>query len=252
MGMTVDMAEGIGTLTLSHPPLNILTRQLLTELRHRLEELAASPDVRAVILQAEGKHFSAGADVGEHLPPEFEQMIPEFLDTIRALASFPLPVIAAVRGRCMGGGFEVVQAADIVIAGESALFGQPEILLGVCAPAACVLLPSRAGRGVAAEVLFTGDPLTAEQAAAAGIVRRIVPDPDVEEAARSLALRIARHSAVAIRATVRTLRAATGNDLVRAFDAAGEIYVNELMRSEDAEEGLRAFLEKRTPTWNHR
>ncbi|MGW8282652.1 MAG: enoyl-CoA hydratase/isomerase family protein, partial [Gemmatimonadota bacterium] len=141
MGMTVDMAEGIGTLTLSHPPLNILTRQLLTELRHRLEELAASPDLRAVILQAEGKHFSAGADVGEHLPPEFEQMIPEFLETVRALASFPLPVIAAVRGRCMGGGFEVVQAADIVIAGESALFGQPEILLGVCAPAACVLLP---------------------------------------------------------------------------------------------------------------
>ncbi len=252
MGITVDMADGIGTLTLSQPPLNILTRQLLAELRQRLEELAATPELRAVILEAEGKHFSAGADVGEHLPPEFEQMIPEFLETVRALASFPLPVIAAVRGRCMGGGFEVVQAADIVIAGEGALFGQPEILLGVCAPAACVLLPSRAGRGVAAEILFTGDPLTAEQAADAGIVLRVVPDPEVEEAARSLALRIARHSASALRATVRTLRAANGIDLVRAFDAAGEIYVNELMRSEDAQEGLRAFLDKRTPTWNHR
>ena len=95
-------------------------------------------------------------------------MIPEFLDTIQALASFPLPVIAAVRGRCMGGGFELVQATDIVIAGEGALFGQPEIVLGVCAPAAAVLLSSRAGHAVASEILFTGDSLTADQAAEAG------------------------------------------------------------------------------------
>lgn len=252
MSVTVDLADGIGTITLSHPPLNILTRQLLKELRGRLEKLGAASDLRVLLLAAEGKHFSAGADVGEHLPPEFEQMIPEFLDTIRALASFPLPVIAAVRGRCMGGGFELVQAADIVIAGESALFGQPEIVLGVCAPAACVLLPSRASHAVAAEILFTGDPLTADQAAEAGIVRRVVPDAVIEEEAMRLALRIARHSAAALRATVKTLRLRTEAWLPEALRGSAAIYVDELMRSEDPEEGLRAFLEKRTPKWNHR
>ena len=252
MTVTVDLTDGIGTLTLAHPPLNILTRQLLTELRRLLVELAATPELRVVILTAEGNHFSAGADVGEHLPPEFEQMIPEFLETIQAIASFPLPVIAAVRGRCMGGGFELVQAADIVISGESALFGQPEIMLGVCAPAACVILPSRAGHGVASEVLFTGDPLTADQASDAGIVVRVVPDPVVDQEARSLALRIARHSAAALRATVKTLRLGAEARLPEALRSAAGIYVEELMRSEDAEEGLRAFLDKRTPTWNHR
>lgn len=252
MSVTVHLAEGIGTITLSHPPLNILTRRLLEELRGRLEELTAAPDLRVLLLAAEGKHFSAGADVGEHLPPDFEQMIPEFLDTIQALASFPLPVIAAVRGRCMGGGFELVQAADIVIAGESALFGQPEIVLGVCAPAAAVLLSSRAGHAVASEILFTGDSLTADQAAEAGIVLRVVPDAVVEEEARLLALRIARHSAAALRATVKTVRLRTEAWLPEALRGAAGIYVDELMRSEDPEEGLRAFLEKRTPTWNHR
>lgn len=252
MNVKVEVADGIGTLTLSNPPLNILTRAVLAGLRARLEELRAVPGLRVLLLAAEGKHFSAGADVGEHLPPEHEALIPEFLDTIRALATFPLPVIAAVRGRCLGGGFELVQAADIVIAGEGAQFGQPEILLGVSAPAACVLLPRRTGHAVAAEILFTGDPLGAEQAAAAGLVLRVAPDADVESEARLLALRVARHSAVALRATKKTLMLGTGAALAEAMRGATEVYVEELMRSEDAVDGLTAFLEKRTPTWKHR
>ncbi len=252
MSVKVDVENGIGTLTLSHPPLNILTRAVLADLRARLEELAAAPDLRVLVLAAEGKHFSAGADVGEHLPPEHGELIPEFLETIRLLASFPLPVIAAVRGRCLGGGFELVQGADIVIAGEGALFGQPEILLGVSAPAACLLLPLRTGHAVASEILFTGDPLTADQAAAAGLVLRVAPEADVEEEAKLLALRMARHSAVALRATKKTLLLGAGPTIRAGAQAATTIYVDELMRSEDAVEGLRSFLEKRTPTWTHR
>jgi cyclohexa-1,5-dienecarbonyl-CoA hydratase len=146
MGVKVTVEEGIGRLTLSQPPLNILTRDLLREVRDALARLAAEPALRVLLLGAEGKHFSAGADVGEHLPPAFEEMIPEFMGTIAALRDFPLPAVAAVRGRCLGGGCELVQGADLVVAGESASFGQPEIVLGVIPPAACALLPALAIR----------------------------------------------------------------------------------------------------------
>ena len=97
--ITTRIEDGIATVTLAHPPLNILTRRMLRGLHEALGALAANPDVRVLLLAAEGRHFSAGADVGEHLPPEFRELIPEFLSTIRAVAEFPAPVIAAVRGR---------------------------------------------------------------------------------------------------------------------------------------------------------
>ncbi len=159
MTVTRTLAGGIGRVRLDHPPLNILTREVLARFRSALETLAAEPGLRVLLLSAAGKHFSAGADVREHLPPEHTGLIPEFVETIAALDAFPLPVIAAVQGRCLGGGFELVQAADIVVAAESALFGQPEILLGVLPPAACALLPRRVPRGVAAELIYGGDPI---------------------------------------------------------------------------------------------
>ena len=200
---TID--EGVATLTLDQPPLNILTRALLSELRQALAALAGDPAVRVLRLCSTGRHFSAGADVGEHLPPEYRELIPEFMATIERLGAFPLPVIAAVRGRCLGGGFELVLAADVIVAGEGATFGQPEILLGVTAPAACVLLPRLAGAGFAAEILFTGDTVSASRAHAAGLVDHVVADATVDDEARALALRMARHSGTALRMTKRTV-----------------------------------------------
>jgi cyclohexa-1,5-dienecarbonyl-CoA hydratase len=252
MTLKTGLADGIATLTLDHPPLNVLTLALVRELRGTLADLAAERELRAVILAAEGKHFSAGADVGEHLPPVYREMIPAFLETLEALTSFPLPVIAAVRGRCLGGGFELAQSADIIVAGESASFGQPEILLGVTAPAACALLPRRVSRGTAAEILFGGDMVPARRALEMGLVQRLVPDEQVETEARALARYFARHSAAALRATKRTLLATADRPSADALRAAADIYLEELMETEDAVEGLRAFLEKRTPTWRHR
>ncbi|MGE5176919.1 MAG: enoyl-CoA hydratase/isomerase family protein [Hyphomicrobiales bacterium] len=243
---------GVATITLDRPPLNVITRSLARELRDALAALGGRSDLRAAVLTAAGKDFSAGADVGEHLPPAFEAMIPEFLGTVEAIAAFPLPVIAAVRGRCLGGGFELVQAADMIVAGEGASFGQPEIRLAVTAPAACVLLPRLAGPGAAAEILYLGDVIHAERARAMGLVQRVVPDDRVEEEARALAGRIARWSAPALRLTKRTMRAAAGHDRTEAIEAAGAIYKDELMRTEDALEGLTAFVEKRAAAWRHR
>jgi cyclohexa-1,5-dienecarbonyl-CoA hydratase len=189
--------------------------------------------------------------VGEHLPPAYLDMIPEFIETIARLRSCPVPLIAAVRGKCLGGGFEVSQAADLVIAGEGASFGQPEIALGVLPPAACVLLPALAGPAAAAELILTGDAISASRALALGLVARVVPDDQVDAEAGALAARIARHSGAALRAAKRALRA-EGDPHVSGLATVARLYVNDLMRTDDAVEGLRAFLEKRPPVWTDR
>jgi cyclohexa-1,5-dienecarbonyl-CoA hydratase len=251
MSWKIAIEDGIATLTLDHPPLNILTRAVLAGLRESLATLEADHSLRVVRLVTTGRHFSAGADVGEHLPPQYAELIPEFCDTLEALVRFPLPVIAAVRGRCLGGGFELAMAADVIVAGESATFGQPEILLGVTAPVACVLLPRIAQHGFAAEVLFTGDSVSATRARAAGVVQHVVADASVDDEAMVLARRIARHSAAAVRATKRTLLDAASRPRAEALRAASDDYVKELMKTHDALEGLNAFLEKRPAVWRH-
>jgi cyclohexa-1,5-dienecarbonyl-CoA hydratase len=246
------LEDGLGRVVLDNPPLNILTRQVLAELRGELDRLAAEPSLRVLLLSAEGKHFSAGADVGEHLPPTHEELIPEFIGTVTAIEGFPLPVVAAVQGRCLGGGFELVMAADVIVASESAVFGQPEIVLGVLPPAACALLPDLCPPGVAAELVFTGDTLTATEAEGAGLVRRVVPDEELDEVALDLARRVSRHSAAALRVGKRMLRGARGSDHAAELSRAGQLYVEDLMSTQDAVEGLQAFQEKRKPAWSHR
>jgi cyclohexa-1,5-dienecarbonyl-CoA hydratase len=245
-------SDGIARITLDHPPLNILTRAVLADLRGALDALAADRTLRVLVLGARGKHFSAGADVSEHLPPDWRAMIPEFLDTVARLSAFPVPVVVAVRGRCLGGGFELVLGADLIVAGEGASFGQPEIALGVTPPAACALLPTLIGPARAAELIYTGDPMGAAEARATGLVSRLVPDERVDDEALALAARIARHSAAALRVAKSSLRTpARRHAETEALAEAGRRYADDLMTTADAVEGLTAFLEKRTPTWTH-
>ncbi len=264
----IEADTRIGVITLDSPPLNILTREVLGRLRGQLAQLAEQPDLRVLLLRSEGKHFSAGASVEEHLPPACESMIPEFGETVLALWDFPLPVVAAVRGRCLGGGFELVQAADLVIAADDAVFGQPEIALGVFPPAACALLPRLVGAARAAELVLGGESLSAAEAEAAGLVRRVVPGACLDDAAQGLARQIARHSGAALRLAKKALRGAAGaaqgkgkgkgngdgsdHGVAGHLRTATDIYLNELMRTADAREGLRAFLEKRRPEWSDR
>lgn len=245
----VSTDERVGRLTLNDPPLNILSRALMGRIRTALASLAAEESLGALLLSAAGPNFSAGADVKEHLPPEHRELIPEFIETIETLVAFPVPVIAAVQGRCLGGGFELVQAADLIVAGESAVFGQPEIRLGVIAPAACALLP-RLGLGPAAdELLFTGDSISAEEAHRLGLVRSVVADEELEEAASALAGRIARNSPAALRLTKQAMRDGATGTRREAMESAGRLYLDDVMATHDALEGLEAFMEKRAPEW---
>lgn len=244
------VADGVARVVLNHPPLNVLTRDVLAELRAALGELAKQRDLRVLILGATGKHFSAGADVAEHMPPAFRDLIPEFIETVIAVADFPLPVVAAVQGRCLGGGCELVAAADIVLAAEGATFGQPEIKLAVMPPAACVALPWLCGWGAAAELLYTGEPISAAEARDVGLVRRVVPEQELEAAALCVAQRIARHSGAALRLTKQCVREAWAPQREMMWRAA-RTYTKDLMATEDAVVGLAAFLEKRQPVWRH-
>lgn len=251
MTVHATVEDGVARVVLDAPPLNILTREVLSGLRARLAELAGEPSLRVVLLGAEGSHFSAGASVEEHLPPEHEAMIPEFVETVEGLYDFPLPVVVAVRGRCLGGAFELVQACDVVVAAADALFGLPEIQLGVFPPAACALLPRRVSPSWAAELVFTGDPVDARSAARAGLVSRVVPGPRLDSETEELAARIARHSGAALRCAKRALRTATG-DPGPGMARAADVYTRDLMTTADAREGLGAFVEKRKPEWSHR
>ncbi|UCG87604.1 MAG: enoyl-CoA hydratase/isomerase family protein [Gemmatimonadota bacterium] len=251
MTTETTLKDGVGEVVLNNPPLNILTRDVMRELREALANLRDEGSLRVLILKAAGKHFSAGADVAEHLPPHYEAMIPEFIETIGAVDSFPLPVIAAVRGRCLGGGFELIQPADFVIASDQALLGQPEIMLGVLPPAACAILPQLCPPSVAAEIVLTGDTIDAQQALQHGLVWKVVADSEVEATAAELAHRLARHSGAALRNAKRALREVTAPARAHALHRAGRIYIDDLMQTRDAVEGLTAFTEKREAQWQH-
>lgn len=251
-GVRITVDAGIGRLTLEFPPLNVLTRAALAQLRAGLATLAADDTLRVLVLGATGKHFSAGADVAEHLPPRHLTLIPEFLETVAAIDAFPVPVVAAVRGKCLGGGFELVQAVDLIVASQTAAFGQPEIVLGVFPPAATALLAERVPASLAARLIYSGDPVSAVDAERCGFVTQLVPDDGVDAAALELAGRIARHSAAALRAAKSALRGGPGAEArLLALRRAGHFYLHGLMNTHDAVEGLRAFTEKRAPVWSH-
>jgi cyclohexa-1,5-dienecarbonyl-CoA hydratase len=251
MTVTARHEGGIGHLIIDDPPLNILTQTVMRELRENLDDLALEKGLRVLLFKAEGKHFSAGASVREHLPDRVGAMIPDFMATVQAIHDFPLPVIAAVQGRCLGGAFELVMGADLIVAAEGALLGVPEIQLGVFPPAACLQLTTCGSPSLAAELIYTGDAQSATQLAEGGLIRRVVPDASLQTEALAMAKRIARNSGAALRAAKRALRVAS-HWSQPAVDRISRIYLDELMATDDAVEGLTSFVEKRTPEWSHR
>jgi cyclohexa-1,5-dienecarbonyl-CoA hydratase len=213
--------------------------------------LAHDPELRVLLIEAAGEHFSAGANVQEHLAPEYKTVVPEFGVTMLALHEFPVPVVVAVQGHCLGGGFELVQAADVVVAADDAEFGQPEIKLGIFPPVACALLAEKVGTAVAVRLLYTGDSLSALEAKAAGLVSDVVAPGELHAAALAVSGRIAAHSAATLRLLKKAMRAVRRGQAGMAIATATHTYVTELMLTHDATEGLTAFLEKRAPVWTH-
>ena len=244
--------SGLATVTLDRPPVNVLTTAMMRDLAGALRKTGAEPSVRVVRLDAVGKTFSAGVDVGEHLGSLLPEMMSALADLFLAFEEVPHPIVAVVQGAALGGGLEVVLGCDLVVASERATFGQPEIKLGVFAPPATVLLPRRIGLGPATALLLTGESIDAAEARRLGLVNEVFPIEGFEAAASVWIAKLCSLSGAALRRAKRALRAASGHHVREAHERMHDIYMNDLMATEDAQEGLRAFVEKRAAAWKHR
>ncbi len=247
---TIETAnkDGIFTLTLNNPPLNILNIAMLDEITAAVAEAAGCG---FLFLEAKGKAFSAGADVGEHMPDKAAKMLSSFHKAIKALAAFEGLVIAKVQGAALGGGCELVLPADIVLASAKAKFGQPEIQLGVYPPVAMVLLPELCGPAAARELIYTGKSVRAEEARMLGIVSAVFDPENFEAESAEYLARFKSLSRSSLIQTKRALRKIHPSDFERKLDIAEKAYLQELMKTADGKEGCAAFLEKRKPSWRH-
>jgi cyclohexa-1,5-dienecarbonyl-CoA hydratase len=238
------------SLTLEHAPGNIVTAEMVAHLRAAVADLADVRPLRLVTLEAAGADFSFGASVPEHAPDQIGHVLPAFHQLILELLDVPAPTAAIVRGRCLGGGFELALACDLIMAGESATFGLPEIALGVFPPAASVLLPLRVGAGRALSAIADGRARAASEWREAGLVERVVPDAGLAPAVDAwFDGALARHSAETLRHVVRAVREPLRQAVRARLPEVEALYLTDLMRTEDAREGVAAFLEKRRPRW---
>jgi cyclohexa-1,5-dienecarbonyl-CoA hydratase len=238
-------------LRLSRPKANIVDAAMIAALRAALREHLPGVRLRAVLLEAEGPHFSFGASVEEHLPDSCAAMLRELHALILQLVASTAPVLVAVRGQCLGGGLELAAAGHLVFAAPGAMFGQPEIKLAVFAPAASCLLPERIGQSRAEDLLLSGRSIGAEEAHRIGLVNTLADDPS-QAAIEYFEEHLAKRSAGSLRFAVRAARFDFVARVRRKLAEVERLYLKELMATHDAVEGLTAFIAKRPPVWEDR
>ena len=238
-------------LRLSRPKANIVDAAMIAALRAALDEHLSGTRLRAVLLEAEGPHFSFGASVEEHLPGSAAAMLRELHALILQLVGSPVPVLVAVRGQCLGGGLELAAAGHLIFAAPGAMFGQPEIRLAVFAPAASCLLPEKIGPSRAEDLLFSGRSIGAEEAHRIGLVNAVADDPS-QAALAYFEEHLAPRSASSLRLAVRAARYDLVYRIRRKLAEVERLYLEELMATRDAVEGLTAFIGKRPATWEDR
>jgi len=248
----VTVENGIGEIILDRPPLNVLNIEMMTEINQALKEFAVDLSLKVVVVTGAGKAFSAGVDVAEHTKEKVNEMITVFHEIFHNLNEIKVPTIAAVNGAALGGGCEVAIFCDIVIASEKSKFGQPEIKVGVFPPVAAAIFPKLMWSKKALELIITGDVIGANEAKELGLVNHILPVDTFEDESEKLVIeKLASNSAIVLQLTKRAfLEGATQNysDSIKRIE---DIYLNELMKTNDANEGLSAFLEKRPPVWKN-
>ncbi len=245
-----DEGDGILSLTLNRPNSNIIDSAMVAALKGHIEDIRAKPEVKAVILAGAGKNFSFGASVEEHMPGSVASMLHDLHTLMKAMMASHVTFIAAINGYCLGGGLEVASFCHRVIGSPSSQYGQPEIQLGVFAPVASVILPHRCGQAVADDLLLTGKTVDAEEALRCGLIDAIEDDP-LASALSYARAHFASKSASSLRLAVAASRRRFHRQFSEDIDALEKLYLDELMSTQDAVEGITAFLEKRAATWTN-
>jgi cyclohexa-1,5-dienecarbonyl-CoA hydratase len=247
-----ETVQGIARLTLDRPPANVLSIDTMQEINSALEALEYQKDVKLVVLQASGKYFSPGFDLGDHLGDRAYIMLEEFHRIFANLAKTDKPSLAVVAGPALGAGSVLAAACDIVYAAASAKFGHPEVKGGVFNPVAAALLPRLIGRKKAFEMLLGAQSISAADAERAGLITRAIPDERLEAETAALVQRFQDGSAVVLQSARRALSGGLDTPFEDAVRLAEDVYLNQLMATEDAEEGLKAVMAKRKPVWKDR
>lgn len=246
--------DRVARITFARPPLNIFNTAMMREIGDALNDCAKQTDLVAIVLDAaEGSRaFSAGVAVEEHVPETVVEMLDSFHGIFRQLNQISRPAIAVVDGAALGGGCELVAACDLVIASDRSKFGQPEIKLGVFPPVAAILLPRIIGEKKAREMILLGEVIDAAEALRYGLVNYVVPATEVPARLANILTKLRDLSPSSLAMTRRAIEIAVGANFSHSLEQVENLYLQELMKTEDATEGLRSFMEKRKPAWRNR
>jgi cyclohexa-1,5-dienecarbonyl-CoA hydratase len=242
----------VARLTLQRPEHNLLNEPMLRELAAGLELLSAREDVKVILLDAAGKVFSGGIDLGEYTAERAFQLIEAFHRACMAMVEASRPVVVVVNGPAIGGGAELAAFGDLLVATPRARFALPEITIGIFPPLASTMLPYLIGPKLALELVLTGEAVTAERAHELGLVNRVVPEAQLEQAVAQLVARMTAQSGAVLAMAKKAVLGGMGLSMRDALRYSMDVFLNELYRLEDSQEGLRALVEKRKPEWKNR
>lgn len=253
MPILLQKEDRTALLTLERPPLNVLDLAMLRELQDALDSVAKDGTVDFLVIRGGGERaFSAGVDVKDHTREKVPEMLQAVHGVIRTLSLLPQITIALVRGACLGGGCELASSCDFILASEDSFFATPEIDVGCYPPVALARFPSQLGYHRAAEMILTGRRISAQEALAIGLINRVVSVHELKQALEALLEELKGKSGAVLRLTLRGLREISLKNFSEMLERAEEIYLKELLKTEDVEEGVKAFLAKRKAQWRHR
>jgi cyclohexa-1,5-dienecarbonyl-CoA hydratase len=244
--------DGAARMTLNRPEHNLLNEQMLREISDGISIAGEREDVKLVVLDSAFKVFCGGIDVGEYTSQRVFQMLDAFHGVFTGILETAKPVICVINGPAIGGGAELAAFGDLVVATPKARFAQPEITIGVFPPLASTILPFLVGPKVALELVLLGEPVTAERALDLGLVNRLVPEAQLESTVNELVGRVAGHSGPVLTMAKKAILGGMGLSLRDGLKNSMNIFLNELYRLEDSQEGVRALVEKRKPNWKNR
>jgi cyclohexa-1,5-dienecarbonyl-CoA hydratase len=248
----IESSGGVARITLARPKHNVFNIAMMQELIVELEKLQADRELSCVVISGEGPSWCAGVEVGDHKPDQVDAMIATFDRMLELIEGQEVPTIACVHGACLGGGMEAAIACDVIVAGKSAVFGQPEIKLGFFPPYAAIRLPHLVGPAKTIEICTTGRRYAAQDAKEMGFVAHCVEDSRLAETVEALITEIQSSSPLIIRLNKRAVKQHIGLDFPAALKGVSDLFLNTLMKTTDTLEGIASFEERRKPVWKNK